>query len=117
MTWHEVESAGCHALPPGPASHLLQASSFLSSLLPSLPRLKHTGSQEPDTHHNNKDYRTGKTPDKRFVDGDPAEVGVPIALRVQPNSKAFKKRSSEIRAAYSLVWERNGVRANRLLPE
>lgn len=49
----------------------------------------HGWPREPDTHHNDKDDRASETPDERFMDGDPAEVRVPIALRVQPNRKAF----------------------------
>lgn len=71
---------------PGKTAHLFQ----VSSLLPETEA--HRQHQEPDTHHNDKDNRASKTPDKRFVDGDPTEVRVSIALWVQPNSKAFEKR-------------------------
>lgn len=56
---------------------------------------------EPDTYHNNKDDRASKAPDEGFMDGDPAEVRVPIALWVQPDSKAFAKRRSKANAVYS----------------
>jgi hypothetical protein len=35
------------------------------------------------------------------MDGDPAEVRVPIALWVQPNSKTCEKRRSKTKVVYS----------------
>lgn len=94
MRWNQPDVC---APPPGPPSHLLQASS-----LP--PETKtHRQHREPVTYHNNKDDRASKTPDKRFMDGDPAEVRVPVALRVQPDSKAFEKRRSKAEVVYSKI--------------
>lgn len=41
------------------------------------------------THHNDKDSRACEAPDEGFVDRDPAEVRVPIALGIQADSKAW----------------------------
>lgn len=58
---------------------------------------KHMVAPLPGTHHNDKDNRASKTPDEGFVDRDPAEVRVPIALGIQANSKALEREGEGLK--------------------
>lgn len=62
----------------------------------------------PGTHHYDKYDWASKTPDERFMDGDPAEVGVPVSLRVQTNSKAFGQRKGKTEEMCSYVCRKDG---------
>lgn len=45
-----------------------------------------TPSPLSSTYRDSKGHRASETPDERIVDGEPAEVGVPVALGVQAHS-------------------------------
>lgn len=73
------------------------------------------------THHDDKDHRACEAPDEGFMDRDPTEVGVPIALWIQANSKAWQGRDSRTEgvcsgAAEPSVWREAGAES-RPLPE
>lgn len=48
-----------------------------------IPRTHSPPSPLPSTYRDSEGHRASETPDEGIVDGEPAEIGVPIAFGVQ----------------------------------
>lgn len=56
------------------------------SFLKGIWRTSSTCSPQLSTYRNSKGHRSSKTPDECIIDGEPAEVRIPIAFRIQAHS-------------------------------
>lgn len=61
-----------------------------------------------NTYRDSKGHRASETPDECIIDGEPAEVGVPIALGVQAHSETWEHDSSRGRGGQGLGIGRSG---------
>lgn len=61
-----------------------------------------------DTYRDSKGHRASETPDECIIDGEPAEVGVPIALGVQAHSETWEHNSSRGRGGQGLGMRQSG---------
>lgn len=50
------------------------------------------------THRNSKNNGSSEAPDQSIIDGEPTEVWVPVAFRVQAHSKPYRRFHTEVSA-------------------